>query len=373
MTLDQRLAEAARGVAEGVTPPEVDLDVVRHRAGANRRRAVVLAAVAAAVAVTVGVTVGLVFGGPDQATPPVDQGRTASVLVQGVEPFTHRPPPSEIGPLPDPGTEPYPVWSAFDQDPGRFLFTASGESAEGVSDLLVLAPGQQEPVAAFRCDRDCNWHVSFGPGPDEVTTFRYPRHAQVWGFDGKLRDEIDLGAVLQGSGIADLEWSPDGSRLAVSTFTGGPREPACPSGVSEARVWIFDQTGGDPVLAYSQRAAPRNEQPYPVLSNLAWASDSQRLGLVASSYCVGPAASATLVAIDVDSGQAKPLHDFYGCDYCGAGFPWTHHGFAWSPDGTRIAVTGAGGITEISSEGTTIVHRRGSGHGPLAWLAPPTG
>ena len=40
MSLDQRLADAAHQVADGVTVPEVDLDAVRSRARANRRRTV---------------------------------------------------------------------------------------------------------------------------------------------------------------------------------------------------------------------------------------------------------------------------------------------------------------------------------------------
>ena len=51
MSLDQRLADAARRVAEQVDPPEVDLELVRSRAHANRRRTVALAVAAALVAV----------------------------------------------------------------------------------------------------------------------------------------------------------------------------------------------------------------------------------------------------------------------------------------------------------------------------------
>ena len=40
MTLDQRLAQAVRHVADGVAVPEVDLEAVRAGARANRRRTV---------------------------------------------------------------------------------------------------------------------------------------------------------------------------------------------------------------------------------------------------------------------------------------------------------------------------------------------
>ena len=48
MSLDQRLTEAARHLAEQVDPPEVDLGAVRRRARANRRRTVALTVAAAA-------------------------------------------------------------------------------------------------------------------------------------------------------------------------------------------------------------------------------------------------------------------------------------------------------------------------------------
>ena len=67
MTLDQRLTHAARQVADGVTPPQVDLDAVRSRARTNRRRTVSLAVTAVVVAaVAVGTAVG---AGRDSSAP----------------------------------------------------------------------------------------------------------------------------------------------------------------------------------------------------------------------------------------------------------------------------------------------------------------
>ena len=197
--------------------------------------------------------------------------------------------------------------------------------------------------------------------------------AQVWGFGGVLRDEIDLSDVLYGRGTADLEWSPDGSRLAVSTFW-GRSEPDCPGepptrpGVpNDGRVYLFDRAGGDPELVYRQRAQRPLEWP-PVLTDLAWSPDGERLGLVSSTYCHnGQPESPKLLSLDVESGQAQTLYQFDDTynDYFTA-----THGFAWSPDGTRIAVTSGTGIAEISSDGQPLSASRGSGSGPLAWLAP---
>src|SRR5262245_7406702 len=46
MTLDQRLSQSARQVLEGLTPPTMDLDVIRARARSDRRRRTFLAAAA---------------------------------------------------------------------------------------------------------------------------------------------------------------------------------------------------------------------------------------------------------------------------------------------------------------------------------------
>ncbi len=307
----------------------------------------------------------------------------------------------EVLSLPDIGTASFPAWSAFDQDTGRFLFIAQPGAfvsradlqpstpagyeaqAESVRTMRVLAPGLDAPVATIHCDNQCNFMHSFGPGQDEVTapvflgiSGQRPRAAQVWGFDGVLRDEIDLSGVLKGRGISDLEWSPDGSRLAVSTFPGAS-EPDCPGdsnwdsrravSPNEGAVYLFDRAGGDPELVYRQRAQRPLEWP-PVLTDLAWSPDGERLGLVSSTYCHrGQPESPKLLSLDVESGEAQTLYRFDDTynDYFTA-----THGFAWSPDGTRIAVTSGTGIAEISSDGQPLTTSRGSGQRPLAWLAP---
>ena len=68
MNLDQRLADAARHLAEQVDPPEVDLDAVRSQAHANRRRTLALAVAAAVVAVGLA-AIPLLAAGRGTATP----------------------------------------------------------------------------------------------------------------------------------------------------------------------------------------------------------------------------------------------------------------------------------------------------------------
>jgi Tol biopolymer transport system component len=198
----------------------------------------------------------------------------------------------------------------------------------------------------------------------------HPLRAQVYGFDGVLRERIHLpGSVLRGSGIdgtgiADIEWSPAGTRLAVSTFRGSWVEPICGDWECEARVWILDAGGGDPVLVYRRTTPPGANPNPPILTNLAWAPDGDRLGLVSAGYYPERAAPPTLVSIAVESGQAETIYEFDDCGTCNP----ARYGFAWSPDGTRIAVTNGAGIAQLSADGTVLVPTVGSEHGPLAWL-----
>jgi hypothetical protein len=72
MTLDQRLSQAARQVADGVYPPEVDVDAVRARARSKRRTTsvAVAATVLAVIAVGASVLGGQGTSAPDPAPSP---------------------------------------------------------------------------------------------------------------------------------------------------------------------------------------------------------------------------------------------------------------------------------------------------------------
>ena len=308
MSLQTR-ATAAAGGLRAATPVDVEAGLARLRRTHHRRTATRVAGAALVVAAVVGAGA-LALDGTDRAAPPVDRGPVENRdpspggIVHGVAPGPAGTPSSEVLSLPDAGAASFPAWQAFDQDTGRFLFSGFltvETQPEGqdigllVRTMRVLAPGLEKPVATIHCVEQCNWLHSFGPGRDEVTTLVSPvmrgrRMAQVWGFDGVLRDEIDLSGVLYGRGVADLEWSPDGSRLAVSTFWGAwepdcPGEPPTRAGVpNDGRVYLFDRAGGDPELVYRQRAQRPLDLP-PILTDLAWSPDGERLGLVSSTYC----------------------------------------------------------------------------------------
>ena len=192
--------------------------------------------------------------------------------------------------------------------------------------LRVLAPGLDAPVATIHCEVQCNMMHTFGPGQDEVTTltggsdpdWRQPLIAEVWGYDNTLRAEFDLSTVAgNGRGIADLEWSPDGSRLAVSTYQ-GQVEPDCPGerptspgAPTEAQIYLLDRTGGDPTLIHQQTPRQELDLRTPVLTELSWSPDGERLGLISSTYChYQQLDSPRLLSLDVESGTAATLYRF---------------------------------------------------------------
>jgi len=309
--------------------------------------------------------------------------------------------PSEGELLKDPRTAPLPAWSAFDQATGRFLWTDQMDDPDsefwGARTLVVLSRGADPEVAQISCTGMCANVVSFGPAPDEVTVLVEDLSkdhvnpgpaslARVYGIDGSVRDEIDLAEVLgterhvleetqdwappDGSEalVADIEWSPDGTRLAVSTQPGF-FEPDCPpAGLPcEAKIWSFDRDGGDPVLMYRQSpdAQVGGVWQTPILGDLSWTSDGSRLGMIVTSDLqLRTNRPPGLVSLDVESGDAVTLHEF---DTCGTCRP-APYGFAWSPDGTRLAVTSGDGISVLNPGGTVLADSADGGPGPLAWL-----
>lgn len=91
MSLEQRLTAAARHVADGLVPPEVDLGAVRARARSNRRRTAGLA-VAASVAVAVAAGALTVGGRPTGLPDPVPATSTSP------SPVPSRPPARAFSP-----------------------------------------------------------------------------------------------------------------------------------------------------------------------------------------------------------------------------------------------------------------------------------
>ena len=399
MSLETRAREAAEGLL-AATVVATDDGLARLRRTHRRRSAFRVAGAAVAVVCVVGVGT-LVVDGSDRTAPPVgpheenvDTG-AGDGIVSALDRSHDVGQGARAMSLPDPGSEPYPAWVAFDQDAGRFLFTRwnlydptenrlPSEMTEVMEEgrtLRVLAPGLDAPVATIHCEVQCNMMHTFGPGQDEVTTltggsdpdWRQPLIAEVWGYDNTLRAEFDLSTVAgNGRGIADLEWSPDGSRLAVSTYQ-GQVEPDCPGerptspgAPTEAQIYLLDRTGGDPTLIHQQTPRQELDLRTPVLTELSWSPDGERLGLISSTYChYQQLDSPRLVSLDVESGTAATLYRF---DQTYDDYMTLTHGFAWSPDGTRLAVTSGAGIATISSDGKQITPTRGGGQGPLAWL-----
>ncbi len=153
---------------------------------------------------------------------------------------------------------PYPPWFAFAPETGRFVWTElpvkpDVSSVSTARTLLVRSPMDPE-LAQISCTGMCTDLLAFGPAPDEVTVLvsdlsRAPVNpgpsslALVYGImvrcatrstwrrswvraarGGGTRDWAppDGSEAL----IADIEWPPDGSRLAVSTYPGF-FEPDC--------------------------------------------------------------------------------------------------------------------------------------------------
>ena len=269
-------------------------------------------------------------------------------------------------------------WDAFDQDSGSFLYVTQMQERK----YWVIGE-DGPPIAEFDCPTSSgcggNGIESFGPNSDEITVpsqdLEDSESVHVIGFDGTLRETLDISAATDApdQALSDLEWSPDGTRLAVSTEPEGRCDPS--SGQCGGRVWIFDRDGGEPQLVYTERA-----KKYPSLRELAWSPDGNGLAaLVAKPACGFPVDApprVVVLGLDPSAPARVEVEIVYEDDGSRGGCILPHHlrldyPFAWSPDGTRIAIATGNEIHEISSSTGDVLSERllvGGLEGPMAWL-----
>jgi hypothetical protein len=384
---------AARGLDDAATEAP-DLGVYPSRVEPRGPRWWLVAAAAAALAIVAG---GLLVRAtadrdgsmpatdPDVGQAPMRNGRIVAGYSAWPEGGTQPPSPGE------PGDH---EWDAFDQASGSFLYLSAQESSRG---WVVFEDGSD---ADFHCAPSANCELStFGPGPDEVTApaqepedLGYVDRVQVMGLDGTVSDTLDISAATEPADgrshrfLRDLAWSPDGTRLAVGTeaqYRCDPDYASC-----DVEVWVFDRDGGDPQLVYTEPATSDHLiegwfTDKPVVVDLAWSPDGRRLGVVvAPTMFLGDDANRAwprLVTVQFPPGQpagADVLHTYDDLTEAQSSFllPGRIYGltfaFAWSPDGSRIAVTSGPGVTEISAaDGHVLARHRGDDVlGPLAWL-----
>ena len=365
MSVETRGRAAAEGLRVA-TPVDVEAGLSRLRRTRRRRgvgRVVVTLFVLAVVAA------GLSWLQRSQRIDPVDPDEVHNgEIIGGATYWLEGPTPTMTGSA-------YTVWDAFDQDSESFLYLSGSRRV-----VVMKAEGL---VADFLCPRSADCHENlrlhhadtFGPGPDELTMptrvgkAEAVTSAQVVAYDGTVRQTVDLSPTLEpGHTVVDLAWSPDGTRLAVGTtscaFLG---DEAC-----EVYVWVLERDGGTPQLVHTET---RRNNDDPILVDMAWSPDGQDLGLVAASRLLRH--PPRLVVLRLEPGKpvrGDTLRVLECDDNCQHGTVpsnfYVAFSFAWSPDGTRVAVNDPGVIIEVAvDDGEVLAVRAGlEAHGPLAWL-----
>lgn len=276
-----------------------------------------------------------------------------------------------------PSEGPYPLWQAADPTSGAFLY-----ASEGAPMVIVDETGVVADIGCGRVPCDLGpypGNAAFGPGEDELTftlTSESAESAQtlrIIGYDGDVREDIDLSqaGMPEGSGPDLIAWSSDGRQLAMAMD-------------ETPEVWIIADDGSEARLVHREDAPQQlvdgryvNE---PVVVDLAWSPDGSRLGILVANGSQGEEGDPgdpshplpRLIAVPAQGGGAQTLHTFDFRDpHSTVPANYVRNwAFAWSPDGTRIAVTHEGGIAEISAtDGAVLAEHKGfNDYGPLAWL-----
>jgi hypothetical protein len=213
--------------------------------------------------------------------------------------------------------------------------------------------------------------AELGPGVDEIS-LGHGQEITVVGFDGGERRSIDLSDVLvppEGDRIveeiASLEWSPDGTRLAVVSRL------HTAEGMS-SRMWITDGDGGQPQLVHTAtytEPVPANNTPLAYVWSVVWSPDGGSLGFIEEFAYIGGTEesqsirAATLTLSGSSASVPRTLYDYPSSTAYDAAE------IVWSPDGARVALRVPDQVLEISAENGRILDRHPMIAGKLIWLA----
>lgn len=213
--------------------------------------------------------------------------------------------------------------------------------------------------------------AELGPGADEISV-PHGQEITVVGFDGEARGSIDLSDVLvplEGDGIgeeiASLEWSPDGTRVAVVSRLHSAK------GMS-SQIWVMDRDGGQPQLVHTATntgSVPANNTPLAYIWSVAWSPDGGSLGFIEEFAYIGrtEVAQSRRAAILTLSGSGasvpRTLYDYPSSTV------FDEAEILWSPDGARVALRVPDLVLEISAVDGRILDRHPLIAGRLVWLA----
>jgi len=223
------------------------------------------------------------------------------------------------------------------------LVTARG----GGSTAMVAAPpnGGKPDTAAVS--------VTGAPAAHDIA-FGSRRGIEVMCDDGSGRTVLLAFELVEPLGpVGDPSWSPDGARIAFSRVVNANQQ--------DCRVYTARADGSEPRLITPDSSFLCKRYP-------AWSPDGQRIAFARGGYLclIGPCG----FGISVVNADGSDLRELLPRIEGGQG-GWGYSFPTWSPDGTKLAVSGPGSSTHNPAGGSVIWVVNAEGSGLVNLTSPP--